>query len=110
MKLETAVAGFFTVIIATLLAVLLVIYGAFAWAFVAKLFYSWFILPQFNFMPYLGIKAFAGIMFFLQALFPKYYPTQVKKEFKEESIGWYYIIVSPWVTLFFVWLLKIIIL
>lgn len=110
METEQKVTAFFTILFVITSVVVGMLYGVFAWAFVAKLFYEWFIITKFSFMPILGIKAFAGIMFFLQAFFPKYYPTGIKKEYKDESNNWYYLLLTPWASLIFGWVFKIFIL
>ena len=79
------------------------VYSSFSWGYVASMFYSWFILPNFPTLPHFTVTQFVGIMFFTSVVF-RHTPSHIKDEYQDKSSSWTYLILSPWLTLFFGWL------
>lgn len=69
-------------IIILLIAFGIIAYNTFAWAYVAKIFYGWFILPYFTTLPQFGTLQFVGFLMFIAVLTHKH-STNVKSEYKD---------------------------
>jgi len=95
-------------IIFVLLVFALIAYTSFSWGLVTSLFYGWFILPYFPTLPHLGIMAFVGISLFLNTFAGNGTATHVKSEYEDTNKFWTTVILAPWATLLFGWLIKII--
>lgn len=84
-------------------AFLILAYSSFSWGYVASLFYGWFILPNFPTLPHFTVTQFVGFMIFISITFNRSSPDFIKDEYKEKGQQWFYLFISPWLTLFFGW-------
>jgi hypothetical protein len=89
------------------LSVLLVLYAVFSWGLVSHTFYHWFIIPVFTDLPEFSIIQFIGFTLFINTII-KHGTTQVKDEFKDKTTEYSFVFLMPWLSLFFGWILKII--
>lgn len=83
---------------------ILVIYGAFAWGYVASVIYGWFILTTFPQAPVLTWVQLAGIMFLVNCFVHNTTTNYIKKEYKDETVA---SLIAPWLTLLGAWIFKI---
>ncbi len=67
------------------------------------LFYGWFILPLFPDLPVFTWVQFAGIAFMLSC-FIHHSPSNIKKEYKDDTSWWIAVIIAPWMTLLGGWI------
>ena len=84
------------------------LYSSFSWGYVASIFYSWFIMPNFETLPDLSWYHFAGIMFFVNCFYHNSTLSYIKDEFKDSTSGVINTVLSPWVLLFCAFIFKII--
>jgi hypothetical protein len=90
-----------------LLVAFILVYATFAWGFVLWKFWYWFLLPVFPSLPEVTLVQCVGLMFIL-SLFHVQTPQMIKKEYKDESLQNWATFLSPLLTLFIGWLIKII--
>lgn len=93
------------IILGAIVVCALLIYTSLSWGYVISLFYGWFILPIFPNLPKLGIIQFIAISLFIKALLPLT-PAAIKDEYKDKNMVWVSFFLSPWLTLFFGWIIK----
>jgi uncharacterized membrane protein len=86
---------------------LFIFYNAFTWGYVVSLFYGWFVLSVFPTAPAISLIQFIGIMLFLIALLPKYHGTALKDEYENKKTKVIGLLIAPWLTLLFGWIIKI---
>lgn len=101
MEIIIAIFGVIGVIAAMLL------YNTLAWALVAQKFYWWFILPTFTGLPSLTFLQCMGLCLFV-GIFTRNKGDKIKDDYKDKTGAVTAMILSPWVTLFIGWILKII--
>lgn len=89
------------------LVLLFLLYNAFAWGYVASVFYGWFVLPSFPNLPHFSYIEFIGFVLFMGVLTHKN-PTNIKDEYKDKGMDTIQLLIGPWVTLFFGWLVHIV--
>lgn len=87
---------------------LLVIYTSLSWGFVTYTLYSWFVIPVFPNFPALSVMAFVGLHLFVNSFIRSGSTASIKDEYKDKSTQWTIMFLSPWVTLFFSWIIKIV--
>lgn len=91
------------------IGVLAMIYGAFAYGYVAWLFYGWFLLPAIPQAPHLTLIQLIGITFTIGAIRAK---VDNKYTYRDEEVksdvNWIGFIIGPWISLALGWLFKII--
>lgn len=96
------------------LAIILVVilYDAMAWGWVFLKFYGWFVLPVMGFLPVITYWQAIGLMLFVSLFKNATSMVQLKEEYYENGktertiIG----LLTPWLVLFFGWLVKAILL
>lgn len=84
------------------------LYGAVSWGLVMYKFWGWFLLPVFPSLPSLTFAQAMGLAVFI-GLFHTVQTQVIKKEYKDELQGLLLPIVAPWVTLFFGWIIWLVI-
>lgn len=84
---------------------LMLTYSAFSWGYVASVFYGWFILPNFPTLPHFTVAQFVGFMIFANVTINRTSPGFIKDDYKDKLSEWLYFFISPWLTLFFGWLI-----
>lgn len=89
---------FFIGLISAVLIVILTLYSAYSWGYVAVIFYNWFITPYFPGLPVFTWMQFAGFMLMVNCFVhaPK---THIKKEYTDEENWWVSFLLTPWLTL-----------
>ena len=85
---------------------LLIVYLSFAWGYVTYLFYNWFVLTTFPDLPNITVIQFIGLSFFINALI-RHGSVHIKDEYKDKKMEYTSTFVSPWIILFFGWLIKL---
>lgn len=108
--MEVFITAALVTIITILLFIGIIIYGAFAWGYVAYIIYDWFILSQFTELPVIYWWQFAGIMFFVNCFVHSTDLSYFKDEIKDTKKGLFNSLARPWMVLIGAWLFKIIIL
>lgn len=83
------------------------VYNAFAWGYVASIFYKWFVLPSFPNFPHFGYVEFIGFLMFISVMTHKH-STPIKDEYKDKNTEYFALFLGPWLTLFLGWLVKIV--
>lgn len=86
----------------------LIVYSSISWGYVAWKFWYWFLLPVFPNLPHITFWQAVGL-FFVTALFKTAVASSsIKKEYLDETqkyVGIGVGLLSPWITLFFAWLI-----
>lgn len=103
-ELIVALLGFMGVM---LIAIVLVFYNSFAWGYVAKVAYGWFILPFFPNLPHFLVYQFVGFAFFINIMI-RHSSTgdNIKDQYKEKNYQpTINLFLGPWISLFCGWLL-----
>jgi hypothetical protein len=88
------------------LIAMLIIYSAFSWGFVTYKLYGWFVLSSFPTLTHFTVIQFVGFALFVNALI-RHSGTQIKKEYKDENMEHFGIVMAPWLTLTFSWFIHI---
>ena len=78
----------------------ILIYSSLSWGYVLLQFYTWFVLPVFTTLPTINYWQAVGLMFFV-GLFCRYSGEGVKREYKDELNNVINMIILPWITLLF---------
>jgi hypothetical protein len=86
---------------------ILILYGAFSWGFVSYTFYNWFVLTSFPELPHFGIVQFIGFSLFVNTIV-RHGSVFIKDEYKDKKLEYISLFLNPWLTLFFGWVLKVI--
>jgi hypothetical protein len=85
---------------------LLYLYNAFSWGYVLFCLYNWFVLSAMPTLPVFTTLQFVGFSIFANALIRHVPPMSIKSEYTEDRTQYYVgLLMSPWITLFFAWLL-----
>lgn len=87
------------------LVALLVVYSTLSWAFVIHQYYYWFFLPLVPQAPHIDFHAAIAIAFLL-TLFRNHTTTSIKDEYKDKTMEWVMIFLSPWMSLLIAWFFK----
>jgi hypothetical protein len=85
------------------LMALVIAYSTFTWALVVYKYYYWFVLPLFTDLPAIDYKQ-AIMLVFILSLFKTHSTVSIKKEYKDETDAWVYLILLPWISLFMGWI------
>ena len=88
------------------LIAMLIIYSAFSWGFVTYKLYGWFVLSSFPTLTHFTVIQFVGFALFVNALI-RHSGTQIKKEYKDENMEHFGIVMAQWLTLTFSWFIHI---
>lgn len=88
------------------LVVVLIVYTSLSWGFVSYTFYNWFILTSIDGLPHFTMIQFIGFALFLNALI-RGNSSYIKDEFKDKTQMYMGVLLNPWITLFFGWLIKV---
>ena len=88
------------------LVAVLIIYSAFSWGFVTYKLYGWFVLSSFPTLTHFTVLQFVGFALFVNALI-RHSGTQIKKEYKDEKMEYFGIVIAPWLTLTFSWFIYV---
>ena len=102
--MEILAAAFFIILI---LAIAL-LYSTVSWGLVMWKFWYWFLLPVFPALPQINFVQAVGLICFL-SLFKTVESQFIKKEYKDETASVWSPIVATWLTLFFGWLVWLVI-
>lgn len=94
-----------TIILTVIFVGGLLAYSALSWGYVVSVFYGWFILPLYPDLPHFSILQFISISLFIRAFNPSAGST-LKEEYQDKSKIWFSLILAPWLTLFFGWVIK----
>ena len=84
-----------------------IVYNAFAWGYVASVFYGWFVLPSFPTLPHFGYVEFIGFLLFIGVMTHKS-STNIKDEYKDTGMDTLQLLIGPWISLFLGWLVHIV--
>lgn len=82
---------------------LAIVYGALTWGLVVSKFWVWFLLPVFPDLPAITFVQAIGLSLFI-GLFHTVNTQVVQKEYKDETQGTILVVIAPWVTLGFGWI------
>lgn len=89
------------------IVIVLVFYNAFAWGYVAKAAYGWFILPYFPNLPHFVVYQFVGFSFFINIIIRQTSThDNIKEQYKDKNYtGVTNLFFGPWISLICGWLL-----
>ena len=76
----------------------IVLYNAFAWGYVASVFYGWFVLPYFPSFPHFTATHFIGFVLFIGVMTHKGH-IYVKDEYQDKTNSWVQLFLGPWISL-----------
>lgn len=99
------------VVLAALLDIVIIIalaltYSAFSWGLVLYKFWTWFILPVFITLPVITLVQAVGLVFFI-SLFKAQAVQVIKDEYLKKNYVLYGNLLTPWITLFIGYLVKV---
>jgi len=89
-----------------LLPVLLT-YTTLSRGFIISKLYLWFILSIFPNLPHFTILQFIGFCLFLSLITSQGSSTPIKKEYKDETLGYISMIFAPWMVLLFAYIIHL---
>ena len=91
---------------ALVLVPLLMLYSCFSWGLITLKFYTWFILPVFVNLPLITLVQAVGFIFFI-GLFKGVSTQNIKKEYRDSTTEYIVLFITPWLSLLFGWLFKV---
>lgn len=95
-----------TAIIIAIILGIAILYGSVSWGLVMYKFWSWFLLPVFPTLPNITFNQAIGLAIFV-GLFHNVQSLTIKKEYKDETHERLVIIIAPWITLAFGWVIHL---
>jgi hypothetical protein len=95
-----------TAIIAAIILGIAILYSSLSWGLVMYNFWSWFLLPVFPTLPNITFNQAIGLAMFI-ALFHNVQSQIIKKEYKDETQERLVILIAPWITLAFGWVIQL---
>ena len=84
-----------------------VLYGAYSWGYVLYMFYDWFVIPVFPFLPDLNYNQAIGLMLVVMLLRGgRYNPDKVDETERQKWEKFAGVILAPWIMLVMGWFIK----